>query len=163
MSLASSVEKDPHHGPCMTAQSVEGVFAMSRKIALTRATFLVYILPPLACLYLMGVLVQLKRTQFYRVALLPVLVWFAWRGIFVDMSGGDPRQAQMNTVPIASEPGSVLRVTEVVHPRPICVPSQCGVLCGLLHENLFSGRVLRTNITNLNLRASTQRSGMPGT
>jgi len=141
------------------AQS-EGVFATSQKIALTRATFLVYILPSLACLYLMGVLVQLKGTQFYRVALLPVLVWFAWRGIFVDMSGGDPRQAQMNTVLVVSESDLVLHATEVIRPRPICVPSQCEVLCGLLHAKLFSGQVLRTSQIP---RASTQCSGMPGT
>ncbi|KAI9573465.1 hypothetical protein HD554DRAFT_2183606 [Boletus coccyginus] len=73
------------------------MFALSQKIALTRATFLAYILPPEVCLYLMGVLVQLKGTRFYRLALLPVLLWFSWRGIFVDMSGGDPRQALTNT------------------------------------------------------------------
>jgi len=69
---------------------------MSQKIAITRATFLAYILPPAACLYFMGVLVQLEGTRFYRLAFLPVVAWFAWRGIFVDMSGGDPRQAGMN-------------------------------------------------------------------
>ncbi|KAF8553846.1 hypothetical protein OG21DRAFT_1509617 [Imleria badia] len=59
--------------------SVDDVFGASQKIGLTRTTFLVYILPPLVCLYVMGVLVQLKGTRFYRLALLPVLVWFSWR------------------------------------------------------------------------------------
>lgn len=54
------------------------------------------------CLYFMGVLVQLKGTRFYRLALLPVVVWFAWRGAFVDMSGGDPKQAQLNTALMVS-------------------------------------------------------------
>ncbi|KAH0833888.1 membrane bound O-acyl transferase family-domain-containing protein [Lanmaoa asiatica] len=80
-------------------QSVlEGVFATSRKIGLTGFTFPAYILPPFACQYLIGVLVQLEGTRFYRLALLPVLVWFAWRAAFIDMSGGDPKQAQANTV-----------------------------------------------------------------
>ena len=132
----------------MTAHSVEGVFAASQKIALTRATFLAYILPPEVCLYVMGVLIQLQGTRFYRLAFLPVVVWFAWRGIFVDMSGCNPRLAEMNTVLIVSDPGLVLHAIDVVYPRPICVTSQCGVLCGLLPGSLFGVRVLRTNITS---------------
>ena len=93
----------------MTAHSVEGVFAASQKIALTRATFFAYILPPAVCLYVMGVLVQLKGTRFYRLALFPAVVWLAWRGTFVDMSGGDPRQAGMNNMLIVSDPDPVLR------------------------------------------------------
>lgn len=82
--------------------SAESVFAMSQKIALTRATFLAYILPPVMSLYFMGVLAQLKGTRFYRLAFLPVILWFAWRAAFVDMSGGDLKLAQMNTVLIVS-------------------------------------------------------------
>ena len=147
----------------MTAHSVEGVFAPSQKVALTRTTFLAYILPLAMCLYLMGVLVQLKGTRLYRIAFLPAVVWFAWRGIFVDMSGGDPRQAQMNNLFIVSDPGPVLRAIDVVYPRLICVPSQCGLLCGPSLESLFDVRALRTNIANSIPRASTQRSGTPGT
>ena len=146
--FASSVRKDPHGLVTMTAHSVEGVFSASQKIALTRATFLAYILPPAVCLYFMGVLVQLKGTRFYRLAFLPVVVWFSWRGIFVDMSGGDPRQVHMNTVVIVSGPDPVLHAIDMVYPRFICVTSQCGVLCGLLLESLFGVRVLRRNIAN---------------
>ncbi|KAI9573448.1 hypothetical protein HD554DRAFT_2035262 [Boletus coccyginus] len=85
---------------------------MSRKSALTTPTFLARILPPEVCLYLMGVLVQLKGTRFYRLALLPVLVWFSWRGIFVDMSGGDPRDAAMNTMLILRMLFNSMRATE---------------------------------------------------
>ena len=98
----------------MTADSAEDVFVASQKIALTKTTFLAYIVPPEVCLYFMGVLVQLKGTRFYRLAFLPALVWFAWRGIFLDMSGGDPRQAHMNTVFIVSDPGSVLHAIDVI-------------------------------------------------
>ena len=119
-----------------------------QKIALTRASFLAYIVPPAMSLYFMGVLVQPKGTRFYRLAFLPALVWFAWRGTVIDMSGGDPRQAGMNNMLIVSDPGPVLHAIDVVYPRFICVPSQCGVLCGLLLESLFGVRVLRTNIAN---------------
>lgn len=77
---------------------------MSQKMAFTRATFLAYVLPPFLCQYWMGVLVQLEGTRFYRMALLPVVVYLAWRGAFVDMSGGDPTQGQMNTVLIVGAP-----------------------------------------------------------
>jgi hypothetical protein len=132
----------------MTARSIEGVFAVSKKIALTKTTFLAYIVPPAVCLYFMGVLVQIKGTHFYRLAFLPVIVWLAWRGIFVDMSGGDPRQADMNNSHIVSDPGPVLRGIDIVYSRFICAPSQCGVPCGLLLESLIGVRVLRTNIAN---------------
>ena len=91
------------------AQSiVEGVFAMSQTVCLTKATFLVYILPPFACQYLMGVLVQLEGTRTYRIALLPVAVSLAWRATFVDMSGGDPTKAPMDFTLIVSSTCSVL-------------------------------------------------------
>jgi hypothetical protein len=147
----------------MTPRSVEDVFAASQKIPLTKTTFLAYIVPPEVCLYFMGVLVQLKGTRLYRLAFLPALVWFAWRGIFVDMSGGDPRQTHMNIVFIVSDPGPVLHAIDVVYPRLICATSQCGVPCGLLLESLFGVRVLRRNKVNSIPRAFTQRSGMPGT
>ena len=124
------------------------MFAASQKIALTRATFLAYIVPLAVCLYFMGVLVQLRGTRFYRLALLPALLWFAWRSIFIDMSGGDPRQAGMNNTFIVSDPGPVLHAIDVVYPRLICAPSQCGVLCGLLLESLFGVRARRTNKAN---------------
>ena len=129
----------------MTAHSVASMFSASQKIGLTRATFLAYILPPAACLYFMGVLVQLKGTRFYRLAFLPALLWLAWRGIFVDMSGGDPRQVGMDNMLIVSDSGPVLHAADVVYPRFRCVLSPCGVLCGLLLESLFAVRVLRTN------------------
>ncbi|KAF8124321.1 hypothetical protein EV363DRAFT_1354174 [Boletus edulis] len=81
-----------------THPSVKGLFGSSQNIGLTAATLLSYIVPPLVCLYFMGVLVQFEGTRFYRFALLPVLVWFAWRGILVDTSGGDSKLGQMNTV-----------------------------------------------------------------
>ncbi|KAF9237189.1 membrane bound O-acyl transferase family-domain-containing protein [Melanogaster broomeanus] len=60
-------------------------------------SFLTYILPVFACQYSMGVLVQLRGTQLYRGALLPILLWFAWRAsVTVDPSGGDPTQVQLN-------------------------------------------------------------------
>ena len=125
----------------MTAHSAEGVFAASQKIALTRATFLAYILPPAVCLYLMGVLVQFKGTRFHRLAFLPAFLWLCWRGIFIDMSGDDARQDHMNTLFIVSDPGPELHATDVVYPTIRCAPSPCGVLCGLLLESLFGVRV----------------------
>ncbi|KAG9308682.1 hypothetical protein JVU11DRAFT_11639 [Chiua virens] len=77
-------------------QAVADMFAVSHKIGLTKATFLAYIIPPFVCQYSMGVLVQLEGTRYYRLALLPVMVWFAWRATFVDLSGGDITQAQQN-------------------------------------------------------------------
>lgn len=50
----------------------------------------------------MGVLVQLDGTRFYRLALLPVTVWLAWRATLVDMSGGDPMKVQSNSMLIVS-------------------------------------------------------------
>ncbi|KAF8124324.1 hypothetical protein EV363DRAFT_1354184, partial [Boletus edulis] len=76
---------------------VKDVLAMSHTVGLTMATFLAYMLPPFVCQYLMGVLVQLEGTRFYRLALLPLTLYFAWRATFVDLSGGDPALAQKNT------------------------------------------------------------------
>ncbi|KAI9463910.1 hypothetical protein HD554DRAFT_2222504 [Boletus coccyginus] len=76
--------------------SVLEVFAMSQTIDLI-TTFLAYILPPLMCQYLIGVLVQLEGTRTYRMALLPVTMCLAWRATFMDMSGGGETKAQMNT------------------------------------------------------------------
>ena len=81
---------------------------MSQTIALTKATFLAYILPPFVCQYLLGVLVQLEETRFYRLALLPVTLCFAWRATFVDMSGGDATKTQMNTQLVVSVTRSML-------------------------------------------------------
>ncbi|KAF9228192.1 hypothetical protein BS17DRAFT_763737 [Gyrodon lividus] len=62
-------------------------------------SFLTYVLPVFACQYSMGVLVQLRGTRVYRAALLPILLWSAWRAsTSVDPSGGDPMQAQLNAV-----------------------------------------------------------------
>ena len=91
-----------------TQSVVEGAFAMSQTIGLTKATFLTYILPPFICQYLMGVLVQLEGTRTYRVAFLPVTACIAWRATFVDMSAGDPTKAQMNAMLIVSLTLSVL-------------------------------------------------------
>ena len=147
----------------MPAQSVEGIFGTSHKIALTGATFLAYILPPLVCLYFMGVLVQLKGTRFYRLALLPVVGWFAWRGSFVDMSRGDRKQGQINSALIVSVTSPMLQVIDVVHHRFKCWPLPCGLLYGLSHENLFGVRVLRTNTTSRIPKTSTWPSGTPET
>ena len=149
----------------MPAHSVEGIFGMSQKIALTRTTFLVHVLPPLICLYFMGVLVQLKGTRFYRLAFLPVVVWFAWHGSFVDMSGGDRKQGQVNSALIVSVPGPMLHVINVDHHRFKCSPLPCGLLYGLLYESLFGVRVLRTNTNTTSQipKASTQPSGTPET
>ncbi|KAF9238542.1 membrane bound O-acyl transferase family-domain-containing protein [Melanogaster broomeanus] len=62
------------------------------------ASFLTYILPVVACQYSMAVLVQLKGTQVYRLALLPIMLWFAWRAsVSVNSSGGDPSRAMHNS------------------------------------------------------------------
>ena len=149
----------------MPTHSVEGIFGMSQKIALTGTTFLTYVLPPPLCLYFMGVLVQLKGTRFYRLALLPVVGWLAWRGSFVDMSGGDRKQAQMNSALIVSASGPLLHVIDVDYHRFICSPLPCGLLYGLLYESLFGVRVLRTNTNTTSQipKASIQPSGTPET
>lgn len=77
---------------------LEDMFSMSHKIGLTKATFFAYIVPPFVCQYLMGMLVQFEGTRFYRLALLPLTVWLAWRATFVDMSGGDSAQIQTNSI-----------------------------------------------------------------
>ncbi|KAF9238548.1 hypothetical protein BU15DRAFT_47604 [Melanogaster broomeanus] len=62
------------------------------------ASFLTYILPVFACQYSMAVLVQLKGTQVYRLALLPIILWFAWRAsVSVNPSGGDPSKAMRDS------------------------------------------------------------------
>lgn len=92
---------DPDNLPI--AQSVvEDLFAMSHTVALTKATFLAYILPPFVCQYLMGVLVQLEGTHTYRLALLPITLCLAWRATFVDVSGGDPARTQSNSMLVVS-------------------------------------------------------------
>lgn len=92
----------------MIAQSVvEVVFATSQTNDLI-TTSLAHILPPLVCQYSMGVLVQLDGTRTYRMALLPVTVYLAWRATFVDMSGGDPTRAHMNVTLIVSITRSIL-------------------------------------------------------
>ena len=145
----------------MPVQSVEGIFGTSHKIALTGTTFLTYVLPPLVCLYFMGVLVQLKGTRFYRLALLPIVGWLAWRGSFVDMSGGDRKHGQMNTGIIVSASGPMLHVIDVVHHSFKCWALPCGLLYGLLYESLFGVRVLRTNTNTTSQipKTSTRPSG----
>lgn len=144
MAAAFTVHEPLIMMPGLAAHSTEDMFAMSQKISLTKATFFAYILPPVAILYLMGVLVQLKETRFYRLALLPVIAWFSWRGVFVDMSGGDPKLAQMNTILIVSTLiSSSVGCLDVVHSRLICPPSSCTALFGLLHESLFTVKVLQ--------------------
>ncbi|KAF8841623.1 hypothetical protein BDN67DRAFT_949207 [Paxillus ammoniavirescens] len=45
----------------------------------------------------MGVLVQLRGTLVYRVALMPISLWLAWHAsASIDFSGGDPTRAQQN-------------------------------------------------------------------
>ena len=45
----------------------------------------------------MAVLVQLPRTSLYRVALLPVVYWLAFRAsVSLDLSWNDPSYAQFN-------------------------------------------------------------------
>ncbi|KIK92202.1 hypothetical protein PAXRUDRAFT_830176 [Paxillus rubicundulus Ve08.2h10] len=47
----------------------------------------------------MGVLVQLRGTRVYRVALLPILLWLAWQAsASINLAGGDRKQAQLNAV-----------------------------------------------------------------
>ncbi|KIJ18060.1 hypothetical protein PAXINDRAFT_167360 [Paxillus involutus ATCC 200175] len=85
----------------MTSQpsDVGSVFSTSQKASLTVDSFLTYVLPVFACQYLMGVLVQLRGTYAYRVALLPILLWLAWQAsVSIDCSGGDRKQAQLNAV-----------------------------------------------------------------
>ncbi|KAF8841621.1 hypothetical protein BDN67DRAFT_1068326 [Paxillus ammoniavirescens] len=85
----------------MTAQpsDIESVFSTSQKASLTIDSFLTYVLPVFACQYSMGVLVQLRGTHVYRVALLPILLWLAWQAsASIDCSGGDRKQAQLNAV-----------------------------------------------------------------
>ena len=138
------------------AHSVVAMFSASLKIALTWATFLVYILPLAACLCLMGVLDQFKGARFYRVPLLPVVAWLAWHGTFVDMPGGDPRLAGMDRMLIVSDSDPVLHATDVAYPTLRYVPWQCGLLCALLLENLFKFgvRVFRSNKVKWIPRAS---------
>jgi len=59
----------------------------------------------------MGVLVQLEGTRFYRLALLPIVLWLAWRGAFVDLSGGDPKKSQINVLLMTHMCGVAMRNT----------------------------------------------------
>ncbi|KIJ18059.1 hypothetical protein PAXINDRAFT_71482 [Paxillus involutus ATCC 200175] len=75
------------------------MFSTSQRASLTIDSFLTYVLPVFACQYLMGVLVQLRGTYVYRVALLPILLWLAWQAsASIDCAGGDRKQAQLNAV-----------------------------------------------------------------
>ncbi|KIJ08736.1 hypothetical protein PAXINDRAFT_102467 [Paxillus involutus ATCC 200175] len=84
----------------MTSQpsDIGSVFSTSQGASLTIGSFLTYILPVFACQYLMGVLVQLRGTLIYRVALFPIMLWLAWQAnASIDFSGGDPTLAHLNT------------------------------------------------------------------
>lgn len=127
----------------MIAQSVvQDLLAMSQSISPTKTTFLAYILPPFACHYLMGVLVQLKGTRSYRLALMPVLVWFAWRATFVDMSRGDPTKTQANSM-LAVSVATTLCVARLIdgHHRPKCPPWRPVPRCGRFRKCDISVRV----------------------
>ena len=91
-------------------------------VGLTKTTFLAYIVPPFVCQYLMGVLMQLEGTHFYRLALLPIAVWLAWRATCVDMSGGDASQVQANSILI------VRSARFVLHPVDGCPRRKCVLL-----------------------------------
>ncbi|KAH7882093.1 membrane bound O-acyl transferase family-domain-containing protein [Phlebopus sp. FC_14] len=88
------------------------VFFSTRKSALTTQSFLSFILPVIALQYSMGVLVQLKGTAIYRMALLPVLLWSAFRAAnSIDLSGGNPMQAHNNATFIAQMFSFAMRAT----------------------------------------------------
>ncbi|KAI5984668.1 membrane bound O-acyl transferase family-domain-containing protein, partial [Pisolithus albus] len=58
-----------------------------------------YILPIFAMQYFMGTLVQLKNTALFRVALLPIVPWLAWRAVSaLDLSCGIHEKAQANAI-----------------------------------------------------------------
>ncbi|KAF8835273.1 hypothetical protein BDN67DRAFT_975519 [Paxillus ammoniavirescens] len=83
----------------MTSQpsDIGSVFSTSQKASLTLDNFLTCILPVFACQYLMAVLVQLRGTHVYRIALLPIMLWLAWQAsASIDCSGGDREQAHLN-------------------------------------------------------------------
>jgi hypothetical protein len=84
----------------------------------------------------MGVLIQLEGTRSYRLALLPVTLYLAGRAAFVDMSGGDPTNAQMDSMLVMT---FVLGCESVdgIRPRLKCVSHPSPVL-GLLRSVLVS-------------------------
>ncbi|KAF9238546.1 hypothetical protein BU15DRAFT_47710 [Melanogaster broomeanus] len=72
------------------------------------ASFLTYILPVFACQYSMAVLVQLRGTQVYRLPLLPITLWFAWRAsVSVNLSGGNPSKEMQDSGIVVSVTSSV--------------------------------------------------------
>ncbi|KIJ18063.1 hypothetical protein PAXINDRAFT_110500 [Paxillus involutus ATCC 200175] len=78
-------------------RDIESIFSNSQRVSLTIGSFLTHVLPVFACQYLMGVLVQLRGTYVYRIALFPILLWLAWQAnASIDLSGGDPARAQLN-------------------------------------------------------------------
>ncbi|KAI6003208.1 membrane bound O-acyl transferase family-domain-containing protein [Pisolithus orientalis] len=59
----------------------------------------IYVLPIFAMQYFMGALVQLKNTALLRIALLPVVLWLAWRAVSaLDFSCGNHEKAQANAI-----------------------------------------------------------------
>ncbi|KIK18576.1 hypothetical protein PISMIDRAFT_180257 [Pisolithus microcarpus 441] len=72
---------------------------VTEKICPTGKDAVVYILPIFAMQYFMGTLVQLKNTALFRVALLPIVPWLAWRAVSaLDLSCGIHEKAQANAI-----------------------------------------------------------------
>ena len=63
----------------------------------TGRDLVVYILPIITLQYMMGVLVQLKHTALFRIALLPVILWVVLRAhLALDLSCGQLDQVPKN-------------------------------------------------------------------
>ncbi|KAI6147993.1 membrane bound O-acyl transferase family-domain-containing protein [Pisolithus tinctorius] len=72
---------------------------MNEKLCPAGEDIAIYVLPIFAMQYFMGALVQLKNTALLRIALLPVVLWLAWRAVSaLDFSCGNHEKAQANAI-----------------------------------------------------------------
>ncbi|EGN98972.1 hypothetical protein SERLA73DRAFT_108219 [Serpula lacrymans var. lacrymans S7.3] len=67
------------------------------RIPMNWSNFSTYFLPLLVSYYALAVLVQLPRTYLFRLALLPITLWLAFRaGVNLDLSWADPQRSFLN-------------------------------------------------------------------
>ena len=67
------------------------------RVPITPARFISGVLPVYLCYYIMALLVILPGTRYYRLALLPIGLYLAFRaGTTYDVSCGDPAQKYRN-------------------------------------------------------------------
>ena len=80
-----------------------GLGVPSTKIPIDGTTFVLYVLPPVVCHFIVAFLAVTPRTRAVRVALWPLVALLALRAaLSVDMSLGKPEQGYFNIILVVS-------------------------------------------------------------